>query len=248
MITAVVLTKNEEKNIIDCLESLKWCDEILLIDDNSDDNTRELAKRTNVEIIREELNGNFSLQRNIGLEKAKSDWVLFVDADERITDSLRYEIQTVISDPLNPYDGFKIKRKDIIWGKELKHGETADLEFLRLAKKSVGKWQGMVHERWRVKGKVGKLNNALLHFPHPTIKEFLTEINVYTDIRSRELYEKGVKANALSIIVYPKVKFVLNYFIKRGFLDGLEGLVFALIMSFHSFLVRGKLWMLWQKK
>lgn len=248
MITAVVLTKNEEKNIVDCLGSVKWCDEVLIIDDNSEDRTMDLAKRENAEIIQQVLNGNFSKQRNLGLEKAKNDWVFFVDADERVTDSLRYEIQSLISDPMNPFNGFLIKRKDIIWGKELKHGETGNISFVRLAKKSSGKWEGLVHEKWKVRGKIDKLNNSLLHYPHQALGQFLTEINLYTDIRSRELYEKGVKSNFFFIILYPKAKFFINYFIKRGFLDGIEGLVFALVMSFHSFLVRGKLWMLWQKE
>ncbi len=248
MITVVVLTKNEEKNIVDCLDSLKWCDQILVIDDNSEDLTRDLAKREGVEVINEPLGGNFSKQRNLGLEKAKNEWVLFVDADERVTDPLRYEIQSVISDSMSQHSGFLIKRKDILWKKELKYGETGGASFLRLAKKGKGRWAGMVHEKWKVKGKIGKLNNSLKHFPHQTLEEFLTEINLYTDIRSKELHERGVRANFFSIIAYPKTKFILNYFIKRGFLDGLEGLVFAIIMSFHSFLVRGKLWMLWQKE
>ncbi len=248
MITAVVLTKNEERNIVDCLDTLKWCDEIIVIDDSSEDNTAELAKREKVRVYEKSLDDNFSNQRNFALDKANGDWVLFVDADERVTDGLRYEIQTMISDPLNIYNGFELKRTDIIWGKHLGHGETANVSFLRLAKKDAGRWQGLVHERWNIKGKIGKLNNPLQHFPHPTIAEFLKEINLYTDIRSKELYEKKVRASFFSVIAYPKAKFILNFFIRRGFQDGLEGFIFALMMSFHSFLVRGKLWMLWQKK
>lgn len=247
MITAVVLTHNEEKNIMDCLESIKWCDQIIVIDDDSKDLTRELAEKEKVEVVRESLDGNFSKQRNIGLERAKNDWVLHVDADERITDSLRYEIQSVISDPMNPYSGFTIKRRDIMWGKELRHGEAGGFFLLRLAKRDAGKWEGLVHERWKIKGKIGKLKNSLQHFPHPTIAQFLTEVNLYTDIRSRELYEKGIRANFLSIFLYTKAKFFQNYIIKRGFLDGIPGIISAVMMSFHSFLVRGKLWLLWQK-
>ncbi len=248
MITAVVLTKNEDKNIVNCLDTLKWCDEIIVIDDNSKDNTAELAKREKVSVYEQSLDGNFSNQRNFGLDKAKGEWVLFVDADERVTDGLRYEIQEVTSYPLNPYNGFELKRTDVIWGKHLRHGETANASFLRLAKKDAGRWQGLVHEQWNIRGKIGKLNNSLQHFPHPTIAEFLKEINLYTDLRSKELYDKKVRANFFSIIAYPKAKFILNFFIRRGFQDGLEGFIFALMMSFHSFLVRGKLWMLWQKK
>lgn len=247
MITAIVLTKNEEKNIVDCIDSLKWCDQILVVDDISDDLTRDLAKKEGVEVVIHSLENDFSKQRNFALQKAKGEWVLFVDADERVTDSLRYEIQSLISDPMNPYNGFLIKRKDVIWNKELKYGETANASFLRLAKKSSGIWEGAVHEKWKVKGRIGKLRNALKHFPHQTLDEFLKEINFYTDIRSKQLYEKGIKSNFIFIILYPKAKFLQNFIIRRGFLDGIEGFIFTIIMSFHSFLVRGKLWMLWQK-
>jgi len=87
-----------------------------------------------------------------------------------------------------------------------------------------------------------------MHYPHKSVSEFLREVNFYTNLRSEELYSQGVRTYFWAIILYPKAKFLLNFFLKRGFLDGIEGLIFAVIMSFHSFLVRGKLWLLWQKK
>lgn len=248
MISVIILTHNEERNIIDCLDSVKWCDEILVIDDNSEDRTVELAKKEGALVFSSNLNGNFSRQRNFGLSKAKGDWILFVDADERITDPLRYEIQSVISDGMNPYDGFRINRKDVLWGKQLMYGETGNVNFLRLCRKNKGIWSGKVHEVWKINGKVEKLKNSMLHYPHQSVEEFLKEINFYTDIRAEELYEKKVKSGLGSVILYPKAKFFLNFFIKQGFRDGIPGLVFALMMSFHSFLVRSKLWMMWQGK
>lgn len=248
MISAVILTKNEEGNIADCLESLKWCDEIIVIDDNSEDETSELAKKMGASVYLHSLNNDFSQQRNFGLSKAKNDWVLFVDADERVTEALASEIKNQILKIKNNYNGFYIKRKDFIWGRELKHGETGNIKLLRLAKKGAGKWEGKVHEEWKVQGKIGQLNNPLLHYSHQSMTDFLKEINFYTDIRARELYEKGVKVNFFSIIVYPKAKFFVNYFFKLGFLDGIPGFIFALVMSFHSFLARGKLWLIWQEK
>jgi hypothetical protein len=98
-----------------------------------------------------------------------------------------------------------------------------------------------------VKGKTLVLQKPLLHYPHPTIAEFLKEINYYTDIRAKELYRRKVFVRWWDILLYPKAKFILNYFLRRGLLDGSAGFVFAVMMSFHSFLVRGKLWLLWQK-
>ncbi|MBI2036184.1 hypothetical protein HYT17_00910 [Candidatus Microgenomates bacterium] len=135
-----------------------------------------------------------------------------------------------------------------MWGRELKYGETVNVKLLRLAKKEAGKWEGKVHEKWVVKGKTGQLENPLHHFPHQRIGEFLQEINFYTDIRARELFDRNVKTYWWSIILYPKAKFIINYLVYQGFRDGLPGLVFALMMSFHSFLVRAKLWLLWKKQ
>ncbi len=246
MISAVVLTKNEEKNIIDCLESISFCDEILIVDDYSDDRTEEIAHNYGARVIKAELSNDFAKQRNIGLRNAKNNWVLFVDADERIGKNLADEIIEVVR--RGKKDGYFLKREDIMWGKRLSHGEIGKIKLLRLGKKGKGLWEGKVHEKWLVAGYTGELTNPILHYPHPTISEFLSEINYYSTLRANELYRKGEKVSGYSIILYPKAKFVLNYFFRLGFLDGIPGLIFALMMSFHSFLVRGKLWQLNQKK
>ncbi len=247
MISAVVLTKNEEKNIAECLAGLSWCDEVIVIDDNSTDKTQEIARKMNAQVFAHSLNNDFSQQRNFGLEKAKGEWVLFVDADERVSSALWYEIMAHTNDPVNKHAGFYLKRTDVLWGKELRHGEIGTIKLLRLAKKDAGSWHGKVHEAWKIKGNTLVLNKPLLHYPHNTVETFLKEINFYTDLRAEELYKKKIKVFWWSIILYPKAKFLLNYILRRGYKDGLQGLVFALMMSFHSFLVRGKLWMLWQK-
>src|SRR3989344_2216190 len=232
MITAIVLTKNEERNIVDCIESLLWCDEILVIDDNSEDKTVQIVeklKNDKVKVIIHPLNNDFSKQRNFALREAKQEWVLFVDADERVSLSLQYEILSSITDSLSNYSGYYIRRCDNMWGKELKYGETGGNSFLRLIK-------------------TGTLRNPLIHHPHQDITQFLQEINFYTDLRANELFDKKIKVYWWTIIFYPLGKFIFNYGIKRGFLDGIRGLIFAILMSLHSFLVRGKLWQLWQKK
>lgn len=246
MISVVVLTKNEEQNIKRCLESIKWCDEVIIVDDKSSDNTLEIAKKYKAKIYTNSLDNNFAAQRNFGLSKARNEWVLFVDSDEVVSDALAYEISSAIGlkdQNSRNLNGFYIRRSDFIWGKQLKYGETGDIKLLRLGKKGAGVWEGMAHERWRIDGSLGKLSNPLLHFPHKTLEEFLKEINFYTDIKAEELKSENTKVFFWSILLYPLVKFIFNYIIKRGFLDGVEGLIFAIIMSFHSFLVRSKLWL-----
>lgn len=246
MISAVVLTKNEENNIIDCLESIAWCDEVVVIDDFSQDRTRELAERKNAKILQRNLGGNFAQQRNFGLENAKGPWVLFVDADERVPESLQKEIQWKTNNNSSVL-GFRIRRVDSIFGKILNYGETGNVLFVRLGKKGAGKWYGTVHEEWKIKEKVEVLESPLLHYPHQSIAEFLKDINFYTTIRAKELYSLGTRSSWFTILLYPKGKFLFDYFIKLGFLDGIPGLIMAAMMSFHSFLVRAKLWLLQEK-
>ena len=247
MISVVVLTKNEEKNVAECVAGLSWCDEVIVVDDHSTDKTVEIATKAGASVFVHPLNNDFAAQRNFGLEKAKGEWVLFIDADERVSQPLWYEIMEYTNNPINGYVGFFLKRTDVMWGTALRHGETGNITLLRLAKKDSGEWRGSVHETWKVKGKTLVLRNALMHYPHQTVGEFLKEINFYTDLRARELFTHKAKVSWWSIILYPKAKFFINYFVKVGFVDGLPGLVFAIMMSFHSFLVRGKLWILWNK-
>ena len=244
MISVVILTKNEEENIARCLESVRWCNEIIIVDDNSTDRTIEIAKKYKTAIYSRTLNNDFSSQRNFGLSKCKNEWMLFLDSDEVISDPLVYEMQNAISlkdQNLRNFNGFYLRRSDFMWGKRLEHGET-NIKLLRLGRKGTGIWKGMAHERWNIEGLVGNLINPILHYPHRNLEEFLREINFYTDIRAKELKDKNVKVFFWSILLYPIGKFLVNYFIRGGFLDGIHGLVIAITMSFHSFLVRGKLW------
>jgi glycosyltransferase involved in cell wall biosynthesis len=246
MISAIVLTKNEEKNILECLAYLHFCDEVIVIDDNSTDNTVELAKKNGAIVFQRPLSNDFSQQRNLGLSKASGEWVLFIDADERVTPTLVKEIKAQIAN--TQAQGFYIKRRDFMWGRELKHGDAGNIVLLRLAKKNAGHWQGSVHETWQIKGNTGVLTQVIYHYPHPSLGEFLTDINYYTTVRANELYKQKKRAGFWSVFFYPKAKFVQVYILKFGVLDGLVGLVHAILMSFHSFLVRAKLWVLWQEK
>lgn len=248
LISALVLTKNEEKNIEECLKTLGWCDEIIIIDDNSTDKTREIGKSLGAKVFIHPLSSDFSRQRNYGLERVAGEWVLFVDADERVTpelvESIKYQVLSIKNTDILAY---KIPRKDFLFGKWLRFGETGNIKLLRLAKKGTGRWIRPVHEVWQISGKLGELKNPLLHYPHQTIKEFLENINFYTDLNACVFYDQGIKVPFWQILVYPLAKFIKNYFLKLGFFDGTAGLLHATLMSFHSFLTRAKLWLLWQK-
>lgn len=257
-ISAVVLTKNEEKNIGRCLSSLVCCDEVVVIDDYSQDKTIERIK--NLKIYKKKLNNNFAAQRNFGLKKAKGNWVLFIDADEKVPKELTNEIKRILKQDSdfhqdrvhddknntqgNGVKGYYVRRKDYFMGRWLKYGETASVKLLRLAKKGTGKWKGKVHEEWEVKGEIGQLKTPLLHYPHPTIAKFLQKINHYTDIVAQCWKEESREIAVWEIFVFPVGKFIRNYIFRQGFRDGMPGLIMAVFMTFHSFLVRGKYWTL----
>ena len=244
-ISAVVIAKNEENSLVDCIEALRFCDEIIAIDDYSTDRTLEITKSLKVSVFQHHLNSDFSKMRNFGLEKSTGDWVLFVDADERISNDLQKEIVEKIQE--ESIDGFFIPREDVIWGRKLKYGEAGNIKLLRLGRRTKGKWKGKVHEVWDIKGKIDYLKNPIVHYPHQTLTEFLDEINAYSSIRAEELFKEKKEVKGRDIIFYPLGKFFVNYFFKRGYQDAVPGLLYAILMSFHSFLVRGKLYLLTKK-
>lgn len=243
-ISAVVLTQNEEANIKRCLKSISWVDEIILID-NSIDQTVSLAKKLvpvkKLRILQDKETRDFAKLRNRGLKMAQNEWVLFIDADEQVPQNLSDEIKSIIIN--TKFDGFYIPRQDFFLGKKLEFGETGKLDLLKLGKKNKGIWQRRVHETWNIKN-TGKLSSPLFHYPHPSIAEFLSHINRWTTLDAQEFYDQGVRSDFWKIISYPKAKFVLNYFFKLGFLDGMQGFIMAMLMSFHSYLTRAKLYML----
>ncbi len=265
MISAIVLGHNDEEILTRCLSRLLWCDEVIVIDDASGDGTRAIAKQLGAKVYVRRLYDDFAAQRNFGLAKAKGKWVLFVDSDEVVTEELAKEIRDLTQRVIPSYAGIQsieagsptgtgmtecgayfIKRRDFLWGRELKHGETGNVRLLRLARKDAGKWVQPVHEIWNVDGAVGQLVHPLLHYPHPNVVQFLDEVNRYSTLYTNYLHARGVREPLWAIVVKPVTKFFVNYIWRLGFLDGTAGLVVALMMSFHSFLVRGKLWLLYR--
>lgn len=239
-ITAVVLTKNEEANIKRCVSALRWCDELIVIDDYSDDRTVDIAKKLGAKIYRRELKDDFSLQRNFGLEKAHSKWVLFVDADEVVTKELTDEIKQAIEAP--GMKGYSVRRRNLWLGKRINHGEMATVRLVRLGMRGSGSWKRRVHEYWDINGRVGNLSNSIEHYPHPTVTDLLDNVARYFEIHSQENYKEGKRSNLFKIVFMPIGKFLDNYFLKLGFLDGIHGLILSVIMSFHSFLSWSQLW------
>ena len=246
-ISLLLLTHNEEKNLQKYwtwLGKTKRINEIIVIDDNSTDQTKEIlkkleTKRIKVKIFEKGLENNFSNQRNFGISKTTNNWIFWLDADEKPSAKLIRFLNHI--DNLQ-YKNYAFKRNDIFIGHELKHGETANQYFVRFFNKKYGRFTGAVHEIWQTPKEIQSQKIHIHHYPHSSLKGFIKKLNFYSDIRAQELFDQNQKSNLFQIIFYPKAKFIQNYFFKLGFLDSTPGIVMALGMSFHSFLVRAKLW------
>ncbi len=250
MISVVLLSHNDEEILARAISSVSWADEVIVVDDASSDTTVEIAKKSGATVIIHPLEKDFATQRNIGLQKAKDEWVFFLDSDEVVSTELKNEILSIVNTigGASEIVGYFIKRTDHMWGKALMHGETSDVRLLRLAKKGSGLWSRPVHEIWEIVGKTSELHCPLDHFPHPTVAQFLHEINMYSTINADMLYANKTPAKGWHIIAYPKAKFIKNYIVLGGFRDGMPGVLVAIMMSLHSFLTRGKLYMHYHAK
>jgi glycosyltransferase involved in cell wall biosynthesis len=246
ILSAVVLTKNEEANLKECLNCLRFADEVIIVDDYSQDKTLEIARRHGAKVFRRRLGEDFSEQRNYGLERASGRWVLFVDADERVDANLQKEILSAVKRIETV--GYYIVRKDRIFGRFLRFGEFfprggfGNARLLRLARKGAGRWKRAVHEYWDISGKCRSLKSPLFHYPHPTLREFVSEINLFSTIHAKEILREGKKPSLAKVLIWPLGKFLYNMVLRLGFLDGMRGFVVAIVMSFHSFLAWSKAW------
>jgi len=238
-LTALVLTYNEEDNIAACLDSLMWVPKVVVIDSLSSDKTEEICLRyKNVSFFEREFD-DFASQRNYGLEQVDKDWVLVVDADERITDSLQGEIKKILSNP--EAEGYNIARKNYFLGKWIKYCGWYPDYTLRLFK-SVYRYQGLVHETPEIDGKIEKLDNDFIHYTYSNLKEYVSKMNQYTSLDAEKKYQKGKKIGVSYILVRPILEFVKKFFLKKGFLLGVQGLILSLLSSYYQFLKSIKLW------
>ncbi|ACL70635.1 glycosyltransferase family 2 protein [Halothermothrix orenii] len=240
-IGALVLTYNEEDNIKDCLESIKWVDEIVVVDSYSDDDTIDICKEYTDKVYARKFD-NFSSQRNFGLGKLKTDWVLVVDADERVTPELKEEIYGALQS--GPFLAYQVPRKNYFLGRWIKYCGWYPDYTLRLFKVSEGdyKFSGKVHEDVRVNGKVGILKNPLVHLTYRDLSSYIKKMDLYSTLWAEEKFKKGKEVGLLYILLRPPVEFIKKYFLKRGFLSGSEGFILSIVSSYYVFLKYAKLW------
>ena len=248
-LSITIIGHNEIEHLRELLPQLKWADEIVYVDCESNDGSLEVVREAGCRVYSRPNNTNLNVNKSYAMEQANGDWVFYVDPDERIPEILVSEIENVIQDTTN--SAFKLNRRNHYFGNWLRHGSQYPDSQLRLFRKDSAHFPNRhVHEKLVVEGSIGKLNNDMLHFPYLNISQFLSKFDFYTRVEAGYLRDSGVRitaGNSLRFLVLkPFSRFFRRYFLKGGFRDGLPGL-FCAIFDALNFVVRYfKLWELTQ--
>ncbi len=237
-ISVIIITKNEEKNIRECLKSVEWADEIVVVDAESDDRTVEITKEFTDKIFVRKWEG-FAPQKMFALSQAGNEWVLSIDADERCTPELRDEILSV---DLEKADGYLIKRNNHFLGKLITGCGWGNDYQLRLMRKSKAKLtDNLVHEGFMVEGKREKLKSPMNHYTYDSLHQALQKINNYTTLEAKEKY-RTKKVGWFRILFQPIIAFYQDFFARKGYKDGVYGLLVSFLNALTKLQVLTKIW------
>jgi glycosyltransferase involved in cell wall biosynthesis len=246
-LSVTIITKDEAANIASALKSVEWADELIVVDSNSTDQTVSIARQFTDRVVVREWPG-YVAQKNFAASVSANDWILSLDADERVTPELADEIRaTLVRDPSKA--GFRVPRVTHYLGRWVRTTDWYPDPQLRLYNRRVGRWSGgHVHESVSVDGTVGRLRNELQHFPFSDIADHVETINRYTTYAARQMHEAGERAGALKILVHPPLAFLRNYAARGGFRDGTAGLVISTLNAYYVCLKLAKLWELGRRR
>ncbi len=233
-LSVAIITYNEKDNIRPCLASIDWADEIVVVDSGSDDGTPDICREHNIHFFIEPWQG-FARQKNSAIAKTTGHWVLCLDVDERITEELREEIKTTISQP-DAKDGYFLARKNFFLGKWIKHCGWYPDYTLRLFKNGKGRYaEREVHESIDLAGSTGHLKNPMEHHTYKSISDYITRLDNYTTLAAVELNKQNKHYGLWHIVLRPIYTFFHMYVIRLGFLDGCDGLILSGLYSFYTF-------------
>lgn len=248
-LSAVLITLDEEANIADCLASIAFADEVIVVDNGSTDRTVELAEAAGAKVVRTTDWPGFGPQKNRALAQASHDWVLSIDADERVTDELRDEIVSAIGHPSPRFDAWDIPRRSSFCGRFMAHSGWYPDRVTRLFRRSRGRFSDdLVHERVVVDGVLGHLRNDLLHATYPDLETMLAKLDRYSTASARAMHERGLRSSVAGAVARGSWAFIRTYVLRLGFLDGRMGFVLALSVAETTYYKYLKLWLLGQPK
>jgi len=242
-LSGFVICCNEEKNIRRCLESIKWCDEIIVVDSGSTDKTLDICREYTDNIIQREWPGNLE-QKRFALGQCKNEWILNIDADEEVSEKLQTEIQTVLENSSNSeINGYQLLRVVYYFDKWWRKGGWYPEYRLRLCRRSKTSWGGNTpHEKALVDGKTTRLCGELHHFTYENLAGQINSLNKLSSAAAEDLHKRGKRVRLIDLIFRPKVRFLKFYIIKKGYREGRSGFIVACIEAYDVFLKYAKLW------
>ena len=245
-VTAVVITLNESAHIAACLESVAWADERLVVDSGSTDGTPDLARQAGARVLQHEWLG-YGAQKNYAASQASYDWIVSVDADERVTPALAEEIRSTLAGT-PAHGGYRVPRVTWHLGRWIRTTDWYPDYQLRLYDRRKARWKTrLVHESVDVDGSAGLLRAELQHYAYRDIAHHLDTINRYTTLAARQMQAEGRRAGLADLVLHPPAAFVRNYVLRRGMADGTAGFIISAMNTHYVFLKFAKLWALDKK-
>jgi glycosyltransferase involved in cell wall biosynthesis len=240
-LSVVTIALNEERNIEACLASVHWADELLVVDSGSTDRTVELARKYTDRVITVPWQG-YGATKNQALGLVRGDWVLWLDADERVTPELARDIQAVLQAGETPVAAYAMARRAYFLGRWIRHSGWYPARVTRLFRRSAGRFtERNVHEQLVVDGPVAVLGNDLLHFTDPDLHHYFAKFNRYTTLAAEDLDAAGRRWSPADLLLRPWFQFFKMYILRLGFLDGMEGCILAVVSSAYVFVKYAKL-------
>jgi len=248
-LSVVILTKNAEKKVRKCLESVTWANEIVIVDGFSSDNTVEICKEYGAKIVQHKFEGDFGEERNIGIDNSSGDWVLQLDSDEIVTEGFKNKMIEILERKEDEFVSYRFLRKNYFMGHFMKYGGWYHYSH-HLLKKGFARYKGNIHEKLLVDGKTGKLDADIEHYPFHTFSELIDRQNRYTTLQAKEIFSNKEFKDEKDIIYNIKVKpyklFWKFYVKKKGFREGMYGFIFSGIFAWIHLLKWSKCWELYQ--
>jgi glycosyltransferase involved in cell wall biosynthesis len=240
-VSVIITTFNEEVNVGECVESALWADEILLVDSFSKDRTLEIARRYPITILEREYFGS-AAQKNWAIDRVENEWVLIIDADERVPEALAREILTVLATEPR-VNGFYIRRENVFIDKVIRHSGWSTDKVVRLFRKDKGRYPNRrVHADLEIEGDVPVLQHAFLHYTFRTFEQYFPKFLNYAEWGAAQAFRDGRRAGVVELVFRPWWRFVRTYVLQLGVLDGVHGFVLCVLQAFGVFLKYARLW------
>lgn len=239
-ISVFIITRNEQDNIENCLRSVKWADEIVVVDSESSDRTDEICRKYTDKVFVRSFT-DFSDMKNYAMSKTTGDWLLSVDADEEVSGELAGKIDEIINNN-SENSGFYIKRQSRIFGRWFRFCGTQDDYQMRLFRQGAANFFQPIHEKVSINGKTARIEEPLLHYTYNSMRDYMVRLKKYTAMEAKFISSEGGKPSLIKLLLHPPARFLQLYVLKQGFRDGLAGFKFSFLSGLYVYLKHIKLY------